>query len=112
MGGLFVPADTTWDHFTLLRSIFTIHGCPAAFYTDGLSLFGHTSTADRLDTHSQFQRALTALGIAHRVAPDAQAKGKIERRLGFLQNRLVTLFAHEAASSYTQANCLLANHID
>jgi hypothetical protein len=42
-----------------------------------LSLFGHTSTADRLDTHSQFQRALTALGVAHRVAPDAPAKESV-----------------------------------
>jgi hypothetical protein len=104
-------ADTTWDHFCLLRPLFEDPGPPAAFYTDGLSLFGHTSTADRLDTHSQFQRALTALGIAHRVAPDAPAKGKIERRFGYFQKRLVTLLAYEGIRDHRQANALLQDQI-
>lgn len=112
LGGVFVPADTTWDHFALLRTIFLAHGRPAAFYTDGLTLFGHQSTADRLDTHSQFQRALTSLDIAHRVAPDAQAKGKIERRFGYFQKRLVSLFAHEAVACHQHANLLLAEQIE
>lgn len=112
MGGLFVPADTTWDHFCHLRRRFEQHGLPAAMYTDGLSLFGHTSSADRLDTVTQFQRALGSLGVAHRVAPDAPAKGKIERRFGFLQNRLVSVFAYEKVRDYEHANRLLAEQID
>jgi len=112
LGGLFVPADTTWDHFCHLRGRFEQHGRPAAMYTDGLSLFGHQSSADRLDTCSQFQRALGALGVAHRVAPDAPAKGKIERRFGFLQNRLVSVFAYEKVRDYDHANRLLAEQID
>lgn len=110
MAGAFA-SDTTWDHFCLLRPLFENPGPPLAFYTDGLSLFGHTSTADRLDTHSQFQRALTALGIAHRVAPDAPAKGKIERRFGHFQKRLVTLLAYEKIERYDQANALLQDQI-
>ena len=104
-------ADTTWSHFCLLRPCFETHGCPAAFYTDGLSLFGHTSSADRLDTASQFQRALSALGVNHRVAPSPQAKGKIERLFGTLQKRLVTLFAYEKVQTLDQANQLLATEI-
>jgi hypothetical protein len=112
LGGLFVPADTTWDHFRHLRRQFELHGLPAAIYTDGLSLFGHESNADRLDTCSQFQRALSALGVAHRVAPDAPAKGKIERRFGYLQNRLVSIFTHEKVRGYHHANRLLLEQID
>jgi hypothetical protein len=112
LGGVFVPADTTWDHFCHLRRQFEQHGLPAALYTDGLSLFGHESSADRLDTCSQFQRALGALGVAHRVAPDAPAKGKIERRFGYLQNRLVSVFTHEKVRDYERANQLLAEQID
>ena len=70
-----------------------------------------TSTADRLDTHSQFQRAFTALGSAHRVAPDAPAKGKIERHFGTFQNRLVTLLAYEQITTYAPANALLQTQI-
>jgi hypothetical protein len=112
LGGFFVPADTTWDHFCHLRRLFETHGLPAAMYTDGLSLFGHESSADRLDTCSQFQRALGALGVAHRVAPDAPAKGKIERHFGFLQKRLVSVFAYEKVRCYEHANRLLAEQID
>lgn len=104
-------ADTTWDHFCLLRPTLESSGAPAAFYTDGLSLFGHTSTDDRLDTPSQFQRALTALGIAHRVAPDAPAKGKIERRFGYFQRRLVSLLAYERIQNHDDANALLQAQI-
>jgi hypothetical protein len=104
--------DTTWSHFGVVRPCFVTHGAPATFYTDGLSLFGHTSAADRLDTASQFQRALSALGVNHRVAPSPQAKGKIERLFGTFQKRLVTLFAYEKARDYDRANELLQNEID
>lgn len=104
--------DTTWNHFRLLRPAFEKHRCPASFYTDGLSLFGHTSAQDRLDTVSQFQRALAALGINHRVAPSPQAKGKIERLFGTFQRRLVSLFAFENIQNHDQANALLQNEIE
>jgi len=103
--------DTTWSHFCHIRSAFESHGRPTSFYTDGLSLFGHTSAADRLDTCSQFQRALSALQINHRVAPSPQAKGKIERLFGTFQKRLVTLFAYEKISNHHQANELLQTEI-
>ncbi len=104
--------DTTWKHFCLLRPAFEKHHCPSSFYTDGLSLFGHTSAQDRLDTLSQFQRALTALGINHRVAPSPQAKGKIERLFGTFQRRLVSLLAYEKIANPDQANALLQNEIE
>jgi hypothetical protein len=112
LGGVFTPSDTTWAHFAHFRPLIETYGPPACLYTDGLTLFGHASTADRLDTHSQFQRAFTALGVAHRVAPDAPAKGKIERRFGTFQNRLVTLLAYEKITDYKNANALLQVQID
>lgn len=107
VAGRFVPADTTWLHFQHFRTAFETHGLPAAIYTDALALFGHRPSADDLDPCSQFQRALTALGVAHLVAPSPQAKGKIERRFGTFQNRLVTLLAYEAIHDYGPANELL-----
>jgi hypothetical protein len=104
-------ADTTWSHFCLLRPAFETHRCPASFYTDGLSLFGHTSAQDRLDTLTQFQRALSALGVNHRVAPSPQAKGKIERLFGTFQRRLVTLLAYEKIQDLQQANQFLQTEI-
>jgi len=111
IAGSFVRSDTTWDHFTHLRPPIETHGPPACLYTDGLSLFGHRSPVDRLDTQSQFQRAFSALGTAHRVAPDAPAKGKIERRFDTLQKRLVSLLAYEKITDYNNANALLQTQI-
>jgi hypothetical protein len=109
--GRFVSADTTWSHFQHFRTAFETHGVPAAIYTDALSLFGHTPTSDSLDPCSQFQRALTALGVAHLVAPSPQAKGKIERRFGTFQSRLVTLLSYEGVTDYGPANELLRMEI-
>jgi hypothetical protein len=111
VAGSLVPSDTTWSHFCHLRGALEQFGTPATLYTDGLSLFGHRSPADRLDTHSQFQRAFTALGVAHRVAPDPQAKGKIERRFDTFQKRLVTLLSYEGITDYPLANQLLQRQI-
>ena len=107
----FVPTDTTWNHFEHFRHLFLHHQLPLAVYTDGLSLFGHTSTTDHRDPCSEFQRAFTALGVTHLVAPSPQAKGKIERRFGTLQKRLVSLLAYEKATDYPAAQGLLDRQI-
>jgi hypothetical protein len=107
----FVPTDITWHHFQHFRRAFTRHGLPVALYTDGLALFGHESTTDGRDPRSEFQRALTALGVAHLVAPSPQAKGKIERRFGTFQKRIVTLLAYEKITAYAPAQELLAREL-
>lgn len=111
VAGRFVPQETTWAHFTCARSAITAHGAPQAYYTDGLSLFGDTPHTGPDDVRSQFQRALLGLGVAHRVAPDPQAKDKIERRFGIFQNRLVSLLRAENITDFPPANALLAEHI-
>lgn len=111
VAGRFVRTDTTWNHFCHFRGAFVEHGLPAAVYTDGLSLFGASSTDDTRDPRSEFQRALTALGVAHLVAPTPQAKGKIERRFGTFQKRMVTLLAHAGATAWAEADTILQMEI-
>lgn len=111
LAAIFVPTDTTWHHFQHFRRAFLLHGLPLALYTDGLTLFGHESTTDGRDPRSEFQRALTALGVAHLVAPSPQAKGKIERRFGTFQKRIVTLLAYEKITAYAPAQELLAQEL-
>jgi hypothetical protein len=107
VAGRFVPSDTTWNHFCHFRAAFERYGLPATIYTDALTLFGASSTEPEIEPRSQFQRALMGLGVNHRVAPDPQAKGKIERRFGHLQKRLCTLLRHEKVRDYHGANVLL-----
>jgi hypothetical protein len=107
LGAVFVPTDTTWNHFEHFRRLFLRHCLPMVVYTDGLSLFGHDSMADDRDPCSEFQRAFSALGVTHLVAPSPQAKGKIERRFGTLQKRLVAILAYEKVRSYAGAQIVL-----
>jgi len=111
LAAIFVPTDTTWHHFQHFRRAFILHGLPLALYTDGLALFGHESTTDGRDPCSEFQRALTALGVSHLVAPSPQAKGKIERRFGTFQKRIITLLAYEKITAYAPAQELLTREL-
>jgi hypothetical protein len=106
-GGTFVEADTTWNHFMHFRRAFACWGIPEVIYTDGLSLFGPSSLSDKTDPRSAFQRALCGLDVGHRVAPSPQAKGKIERRFGTFQKRLVPLLAHAKVDTWKHANEVL-----
>ena len=72
LGAVFVPTDTTWNHFEHFRRLLLQHALPLVVYTDGLSLFGHDSMADDRDPGSEFQRAFSALGVTHLVAPSPQ----------------------------------------
>jgi hypothetical protein len=93
LGAVFVPTDTTWNHFEHFRRRLLQHALPLVVYPGGRSLFGHDSMADDCDPGSEFQRIFSALGVTHLAAPSPQAKGKIERRFGPLQPRLVALLA-------------------
>lgn len=111
LGAVFVPTDTTWNHFEHFRRLFLHHCLPEVVYTDGLSLFGHDSMADDRDPSSEFQRAFSALGVTHLVAPSPQAKGKIERRFGTLQQRLVAILAYEHVTDYPAAQIVLDRQV-
>lgn len=107
LGGRFVPADTTWNHFEHFRRLFEQWGIPQSIYTDALSLFGASSSQDHADPLSEFQRALHGLHVAHLVAPSPQAKGKIERRFLTFQRRLLALLAYAGVEDYRAANEIL-----
>jgi hypothetical protein len=111
VAGRFVSAETTWNHFCHFRSAFETHGLPEAIYTDALSLFGPSSSNDHSDPKSEFQRALLGLGVVHLVAPTPQAKGKIERRFGTFQKRMVTLLAHARVRTWEHADKVLQMEI-
>lgn len=107
LGAVCVPTDTTWNHFEHFRRLFVQHSLPMVVYTDGLSRFGHDSLADDRDPCSEFPRACSARGVTPLVAPSPQAKGKIERRFGTLQKRLVAILAFEKVCGYAAAQSVL-----
>jgi hypothetical protein len=87
----FADTESTFDYFHATRRYLERHGKPMAFYSDRLSVF-HVQARDRAQGGpglSQFGRALHALNIDSICANSPQAKGRVERANGTLQDRLV-----------------------
>jgi len=104
----FFASDTTAANMTLLRDYIERHGRPLALYTDWASHFKHTPNvkqrraAERRRT--QIERALGELGIELIAARSPQAKGRVERRLGVAQDRLVKALRLNNISTISAAN--------
>jgi hypothetical protein len=90
----FVEHDSTEENLRTLRGWLEQHGRPLALYTDKGSVFVTTrprSTEDRshpLDPTS-FNDAVSELRIEWIAAHSPQAKGRVERLFGTLQDRLL-----------------------
>ena len=87
----FADTESTLDYFHATRRYRARHGKPMAFYSDRHSIF-HVQARDRAQSGpglSQFGRALRDLNIDSLCANSPQAKGRVERANGTLQDRLV-----------------------
>src|SRR5881296_1538804 len=87
----FAAVESTFDYFRATRRYLERHGKPMAFYSDRLSVF-HVQARERAESGSglsQFGRALRALNIDLLCARSPEAKGRVERANGTLQDRLV-----------------------
>ena len=84
----FVPAETTEAYMGVLRGYLDGHGRPVAVYSDRHGVF-RVNHRDREGELTQFGRALKTLDIEPIHAGSPQAKGRVERANGTLQDRLV-----------------------
>jgi transposase len=109
----FCPAETTWAYLDLMLDVITAQGLPLSLYADKHSIFRVTrppTLAEQLrgeEPLTQFGRAMSELGICIIPAHSPQAKGRIERQWGFLQDRLVVELRLAHASTPEQANAVL-----
>ena len=87
----FAAVESTFDYFRATRRYLERHGKPMAFYSDRLSVF-RVHARERAQNGrglSQFGRALRELNIDLLCARSPEAKGRVERANGTLQDRLV-----------------------
>ena len=85
-----VASESTFDYVRAPRSHLETHGKPIAFYSDKPSIVRvNAKDAAGGDGATQFGRALTDLNIDILCANSPQAKGRVERAFGTLQDRLV-----------------------
>ena len=113
----FVESETTWSYLELMREIFVSQGLPLSLYSDRHSIF-HPLREPTIDEQlkdspplTQFGRAMNELGIGLIKAWSPQAKGRIERLWGVLQDRLVVELRLKKAKDMQQANEVLKNFL-
>ena len=93
--GRLVEHDSTEENLRTLGGWLQRYGRPLALYTDKNSLFMTSRPTQRQEqlqdrpARTQFGRALAELDIQWIAAHSPQAKGRIERFFGTLQDRLV-----------------------
>lgn len=95
-GATFVPEEDTVSYLRLLKTLVQTCGIPVALYMDRHGIFRRNDAAWTVEEElrgrqdpTQVGRALAALGIEAIYALSPQAKGRIERVWGTLQDRLV-----------------------
>jgi len=97
----------------MLKTYLQRWGRPVAFYTDKAGLFKVNRPANRdeqlrgQEPRTQIGRALEELGIEWIPAHSPQAKGRVERCFGTLQDRLVKGLRLAGACTLEQANVYL-----
>lgn len=113
-GAAFVPTEDTVSYLRLLRAFVGTCGIPLALYMDRHGIFQRHDAAwtvaeelrGRQDP-TQVGRALAALGIEALYALSPQAKGRIERCWGTLQDRLVAELRLACITTVAAANAFL-----
>src|ERR1700722_13559961 len=108
----FVASESAFDYFRATRDYLEAHGKPVAFYNDKHGIFRvNSKDAAGGDRITQFGRALSELNIDIICANSPQAKGRVERAFGTLQDRLVKELRLAGISTVAAANAWLPGFI-
>jgi transposase len=111
--GVFREQEDDAGYFELLWGLSESHGLPQAVYTDRHTIF-RSPKEPTLEQElagerprSQFGRVMDELAIEMILANSAQAKGRVERLIGTLQDRLVKELREAGAATLEEANEVL-----
>lgn len=117
VGLYFRPTEDAVGYFTVLGQVAHRYGLPLSVYVD--AFFTHKDRPDSLSAQlrgerelTQLERALNELGIELIRAYSAQAKGRIERLWGTLQDRLVVELKLARIRTLDQANAFLQGFLE
>jgi hypothetical protein len=114
----FRPTEDLHGYATVLHQVGTTYGLPLALYGDRFGVFvrndGHWTLAEELQGHqhpTHFGQILRDLAIGFLVARSPQAKGRIERLWGTLQDRLVVELRLRGITTREAANAGLPDFL-
>jgi transposase InsO family protein len=115
-----VKTETSWAHILALQSLALQYGLPYAYYVDSHSIFRFVQGRDSLwrnhhlltdEATPQWKQVLEdcQVKVIHSLSP--QARGKIERPYGWLQDRLVRTCVREDVRDLQHAQRILRQEL-
>lgn len=110
----FCRTETTEEYLKLVNQYLLKYGRPLAFYSDKHAVF-RVNAKERGETGkwtTQFHGALKELGIELICAHSPQAKGRVERANGILQDRMIKEMREKKISTIEKGNQFLDKYIE
>ena len=117
---ILLKEQTTWTHITALETVFLRWGLPYTYYVDSHSIFRFVQGRDSLwrkhelltdETDPQWKQVLKDCNVKVIYALSPQAKGKIERPYGWLQDRLIRTCVRENVTDIDVAQKILKKEL-
>lgn len=117
----FFPHETTWSHIQAAQALMRDYGIPLRYYVDSLRIFRFVQGRDSIwrkhvlqtdDADPQWKQVMQLLGVEVIHALSPQAKGKVERPYGWLQDRIVRTCALDNLSTLEEARTVLQDEVN
>lgn len=117
---LLVLRDISLAHIRALQTVFLKYGLPLSFYVDCDSIFKFIRDRDELhykhllqtdETMPQWKQVCFDCQVKVINALSPQAKGKVERPYGWIQDHVVRICARENVTTIAQANQILQREV-
>ena len=109
----FAESESFFSYSQAAKGYFTRYGKPVAFYSDKHGIFRVNQAATgTTDAQTQFGRAMQALDIQILCAHTPQAKGRVERVIQTLQDRLPKELRLRSISSWQAGNAYLGEFMN
>src|SRR5512139_2135030 len=111
-----IKTETSWAHILALQTVILRYGLPYAYYVDSHSIFRFVRGRDSLwykhrlltdETTPQWKQVLQDCNVKVTPSLSPQARGKIERPYGWLQDHLIRTCVREDVTQIQQAQRIL-----
>ena len=108
LGAIFTKTETTFAAMDVVEQILKKNGSFQMLYSDKSGIYG----GGKRQGYSNMDRAMKELGVVCVQANSPQAKGRVERLFGTLQNRLVQELRLAGIRNITEANIFLESYLE
>jgi len=115
-----VKAETSWTHILALQSVILQYGLPYAYYVDSHRIFRFVQGRDSFwrkhhlltdEATPQWKQVLEDCNVKVTYALSPQAKGKMERPYGWLQDHLIRTCVREDITDIPPAQQILKQEV-